>query len=348
MDPPRVNNETELVAEPRLLLGKDGERLVLIVKATFERPVGAATLELAQPRDQRGIRSADVPWGDLAKSSIKYPSDLCIAKPGTDVIVVAAAHAPGGRPMPSFDAGVRVGSLERTIRVFGPRVWGADGSSLSEPRPTTGIEVRYDYAWGGLDMSQPDAPLEEPRNPVGTGVVRDLSTLTHKPAPCIEDPGYPIVSVRTRPPPAGLGAIGRHWEPRRRHLGTYDADWHEQRAPLLPMDFDDRANLCASPGLTATPPLKGGEDVALLNLTPGRETVSFRLPKVRVTASLYAKGRETQTFVPYLDTVVIDTLGVPEGSDVRVELVWRAAFRPPRRLKDARIVVTEEELEVAA
>ena len=34
-------------------------------------------------------------------------------------------------------------------------------------------------------------------------------------------------------------------------------------------------------------------------------------------------------------------------SDVLVELVWRAAFRPPRRLKDAKIVVTEEEEETA-
>jgi hypothetical protein len=291
---------------------------------------------------RRGIRGRDVPWGDPEKSSLKYPSDLCLIKPGTDVIVVAAAHAPGGKPVPWFDAGVLVGPLEKTVRVFGLRVWEANGSGLSAPRPTAGVELRYDYAWGGSDMSDPAKPTEEPRNPVGLGVARDPATLTHHPAPMIEDPQNLLASVRTRPPPAGLGAIGRHWEPRRRFLGTYDEAWLEQRAPLLPLDHDDRANLCASPGLTAVPPLAGGEDVALLNLTPGGGTVTFRLPRLRVQIALHAPGREPEVLRPYVDTVLIDTVRVPETSDVVVELVCRAVFRPPRRMKDAKIVVTEE------
>src|SRR5436853_602306 len=107
MDPPQIDNRTELAAQPRVLMAKDGERVVL---------------------------------------------------------------------------------LEKTIRVFGLRVWGANGSSLTAPRPTTGVEVRYDHAFGGLDVSDPQKPVEEPRNPVGTGIARDLSVLTHQPAPMIEDP----------------------------------------------------------------------------------------------------------------------------------------------------------------
>ena len=202
--------------------------------------------------------------------------------------------------------------------------------------------MRYDHAWGGLDVSDPLKPAEEPRNPVGMGIARDPAALTHQPAPSIEDPANLIASVRTRPPPAGLGAVGRHWEPRRRFLGTYDAAWLEKRAPLLPLDHDDRANLCASPGLTAAPPLAGGEDVALLNLTPGGGSLSFRLPRMRITTTLHAPGREPETQTPYLDTVLIDTVRVPETSDVLVEMVWRAVFRPPRRMKGARLVVTEE------
>jgi hypothetical protein len=327
-----------------MLMTKDGERLVLIVKGTFARVAAEPVLELVSAAERRGIRGQDIPWGDLEKSSIKYPSDLCVAKPGTDVIVVAAAHAPGGKAVPFFDAGVRVGSLEKAIRVFGLRVWAENGSALSAPRPTTGIEVRYDHAWGGLDVSDPAAPVEDARNPLGLGIARDPATLTHQPVPMIEDPADLITSVRTRPAPAGLGAIGRHWEPRRRFLGTYDAAWLKTRAPLLPLDHDDRANLCASPGLTAVPPLLGGEDVALLNLTPGGGTAGFRLPRLRVSTALHAKGREPETLLPYLDTVLIDTVRVPESTDVIVELVWRAAFRPPRRMKDARLVVTAEAL----
>ncbi|MDI1443566.1 DUF2169 domain-containing protein [Polyangium sp. 6x1] len=340
MDAPRLNNKSEFRVSPLPLIGKDGERLVVIVKATFVLVPGEGEVEFAERAQQRAIRGADVPWGDPEKSSIKYPSDLCVTKPGTDVIVVASAHAPGGKAVPSFDAGVRVGPLEKIVRVFGLRVWEAKGSGLSAPRPTTGIELRYDYAWGGLDTSDLIRPVEEPRNPVGLGIARDPEMLTHKPAPFIEDPSQPIHSVSTRPPPAGLGAIGRHWEPRRRFLGTYDDAWRKQRAPLLPLDHDDRANLRASPGLTAVPPLRGGEDVALLNLTPGGGTTSFRLPKIRVAVTLKAKDRAPETLAPHVDTVLIDTLA---SNGVAVELVWRAAFQPPRRMKDAEIIVVEKE-----
>jgi hypothetical protein len=344
MDAPSLDNKTAFAVQPIPLLGKDGERLVVVVKATFVRRPGDSVLELCRGDGRRGVRPADVPWGDPEKSSIRYPSDFCIAKPGTDVVVVAAAHAPGGKATPSFDAGVRVGPLEKTVRVFGLRVWQENGAGLSAPRPTTGTELRYDYAWGGLDASDPARIVEEPRNPVGRGIARDAASLTHQPAPSIEDPLQPIESARTKPPPAGMGAIGRHWEPRRAHLGTYDAKWLQERAPLLPLDHDDRANLCGSPGLIATPPLVGGEDVALLNLRPGGGALSFELPKIRVTATLVAPGRDPQKLTPYLDTVVLDALDTPEEVDVVVELVWRAAFKPPRRMKDARIVVEEEEL----
>jgi hypothetical protein len=342
MDQPRVENRTDFRAEPFLLLGREGERLALIVKATFVKRPGEAGLALAPA--QRALRSADVPWGDPEKSSIKYPADLCLHKPGTDVIVVAAAHAPGGRPVPWFDAGVRVGPLTKSLRVFGLRVWEAEGSGLAAPRPTSGIEVRYEHAFGGLDLSDPEAPLEEPRNPVGSGIARDPATLTHTPAPCLEDPGDLLTSARSRPAPAGLGAIGRHWQPRRRHLGSHDAAWLAERAPLPPLDQDDRANLSASPGLTAVPPLQGGEEAALVALTPGGGAVSFRLPRIELTVTLRAPGREPETLRPYLDTVLLDTQSPGDGVEVLVELCWRAAFRPPRRLKDATLVVTEREV----
>lgn len=341
MDSPRVHNETDFIAEPRMLVGKTGEKLVLVVKATFEWQPGDGMPEIAPKKRQRGIRDADVPWGDPKKSSIKYPADTCITKPGTDVIVVAAAFSPKNKAVTSFDAGVRVGGLEKTIRVFGLRVWESKGMGLSAPRPTTGVEIRYDYAWGGIDTTDPTEIVEEPRNPVGLGIAADPATLTHKPAPQIEDPSDLITSIRTKPTPAGLGAIGRHWEPRRKFLGTYDENWLTQRAPLLPLDHDDRANLCASPGLTAVPPFLGDEQVALLNLTPNGGSVSFRLPPIRLRIKMEAKGRAPETLQPYLDTVLLDTLAVPTPGDVTIELVWRAAFTPPRRMKDAEITISE-------
>lgn len=342
MDQPPVDNPTDLVAHPQVIADKEGERLVVMVKATFLREADG-TIELAPKRWQRKLRFADVPWGEPEKSSILYPADICVRKPGTDVIIVAKAHAPGGKPVPTFDAGVRVGPLQKIVRIFGLRVWAAEGTGLSPPRPVAEVEMRYDNAWGGIDDSDPDDILEEPRNPVGTGVTQDHGALTHKPAPSIEDPAEPILTSRTRPPPAGLGAIGRHWEPRRRHLGTYDPKWLEDRAPLPPKDQDDRMNLCATPDLVATPPLKGGEEAALHNLMPGGGTMSFLLPKLCVSVEFRVKGRPHEVIRPYLDTILIDTLANPREQDkpLTIEYVWRASVKAPRRMADASVRIRE-------
>lgn len=338
MDAPPLDNDTDYLAEPRLLMGRDGEALAVLVKATFE--VWEQQAELAPSGRQRPVRSADEPWGQPDVSSIRYPSDLCLHKPGTDVVVVASAHAPHGQPVPSFDASVKVGALERAVRVFGLRVWEGRGSGLSSPKPTTGCAVRYDFAWGGSDFSDPSAPVEEARNPVGRGVVRDRAALTHQEAPCIEDPFRLIGSADTAPEPGGLGAIGRHWMPRRQYLGTYDLAWQENLAPLLPQDFDDRANLCATPGLTATTPLAGGETVGLLNLTPGGGAVSFALPRVRPVVRCQREGQSPEEQRPFLDTVLIDTHDTEPKAVV--EMVWRAVFPPPRRMKQVVLEVEED------
>src|SRR6478736_438969 len=170
MDLPPLDNQTEFTVHPQLALGKEGEMLLCMVKATFELSPGASEPELAPEERARPLRFADVPWGEPEKSSLLFPSDLCVKKPGTDVVVAAVARAPGGQPTPSFDAFVRVGHLSKALRLFGMRLWQADGSGLSSPRPVTEVEVRYDNAWGGSDDSDPANFVEESRNPVGLGV----------------------------------------------------------------------------------------------------------------------------------------------------------------------------------
>ncbi len=359
---PRVENETDFLAQPHLLVDADGEKLCLIVKATLEHEPGPprgpdGTFSVAPKRRRRGIRPADVPWGKPDVASIRYPADLCVRKPGTDVIVVARAFAPRGEPVPRFDCGARLGKVSKVVRITGARAWASGGDSITEPRPVEALDVRYDYAFGGFDDSDPERPVEDPRNPVGLGVAADGASLEGAPAPQIEDPMDPIIRASARPKPAGLSAIGRSFEPRRKRFGTYDADWLENRSPLPPPDFDDRANLAATPELVATPPLVGGEEGALTNLTPGGGTIAFVLPRIRLTIAFAVPGGDVETVRPYLDTVVLDTLGPiehreiskvdpdypppPEGP-LTVELVWRASILAPRRIGDATVHVREE------
>lgn len=332
-----LDNRTDFAVHHQVLLDAEGEKLVAMVKATFE--LHGAALVVAPAERTRGIRFVDVPWDKERPESIAYPADVCLHKPGTDVVFVARACAPGGRPEPTFAVRVEVGPLCRSLQVFGQRLWVSNGGGLTAPQPIAEIDLRYDYAWGGRDDSDPAKLVEEPRNPVGMGVTRDPAALTHRPAPNIEDPAIPIRSVRTAPPPAGIGVVGRSWEPRRRYAGTYDAAWQELRAPLLPDDFDDRYNLCASPGLIAVPPLAGGEPVRLLNLMPGGGALTFELPRVKIEIELRVKDREPAVFTPHLDTVLVDTYAPSDQKPPAVELVWRASVKAPRKLKDARILV---------
>lgn len=354
---PRIVNDTDFVAEPHVLVDRDGEKLCVIVKATFELAVDPTlatdgTFTVAPRERRRGIRAADVPWGKPEVSSIRYPSDLYVNKPGTEVIVVAVAHAPGGKPVSSFEAGARVGRLSRTVRVTGPRVWVADGSGLTSPGELTSLPMRWEHSFGGFDRTDPDQPVEDAQNPIGTGVARDPASLTNKPAPQVEDPSEPLKDIGSKPKPAGLGPLGRHWEPRRKLWGSYGGDWVEKRAPLPPLDFDDRASFSAPAQLVATPALTGGEEGSLENLTPGGGTINFALPRLDVKITYRARNQEPISFSPSVDTIVLDTVAVPPPTPDRsgrraracplaIELVLRASVPAPRRWGAGEVLVTE-------
>ncbi len=341
VDQPPLDNQTDFIAHPQLLLDKDGEKLVAMVKATWVLPPGGDDLELAAEEHQRGLRAAAIPWGLPGESSTLFPADFCVRKPGTDVVLVARGYAPQSQPVEQFDVSVRVGPVSKVLRVFGLRVWEAAGAGLSSPRPISELDLRYEHAWGGAEFNDDGQGVEEARNPMGCGVVLDPDSLTHQPAPQIEDPFNLISSVSSEPAPAGVGAIQRHWQPRRGYCGSYDEKWLDERAPLLPSDEDDRVNQVATPDLIATTPLRGGEAVALAGTMPGGGGVSFSLPQVAVEIEFQVKDRAPEVFRPHLDTVIIDQLFGVGGAQPTVELVWRAAIVAPRRMKDGEVIVRE-------
>lgn len=340
MDSPPLDNQTEFEVHPQLLLTREGERLLVVVKATFELALGSSVLALAPADRARPIRFADEPWEAPEVDSIRYPSDVTAEKAGTDVVFVGAAHAPHAAPVPYFDAYLRVGPVAKAVRVFGLRVWEARGAALSAPRPTLGQVLRYDYAFGGRDLSDPEHVTEEARNPVGLGVATNLSALTHQVGPSIEDPNEPIGSARSRPAPIGLGVVGRSFAPRRELAGTFDEAWLEMRAPLPPVDEDPAFHQVASPGLVARPHLSGGEECALLNLGKAG-SITFALPAIRLTIEGSYTRREPVIVRPPLDTVLIDTLGMSAEEPAVVELVYRALLPYPRKLADCLITVRE-------
>lgn len=340
MSPP-IDNRSEFVAFPQLLVDRDGEKLVTMVKATFALPPGDDTLELVPRNRARGLRPIDVPWGLPGETTSMFPGDFCVRKPTTDVVVVARAHAPRQTSRDHFDVSVRVGPLTKVLRIFGPRVWQAKGTAISAARPARDLDLRWEHAWGGLARDDAGHVAEEPRNPMGRGIALDPNALTHQLAPQIDDPFHPLRSIETRPPPAGMGPVMVHWEPRRSLQGSYDETWLDERAPLLPSDHDDRANQMATPDLVAKSPLRGGEEVALVGLRPGGGSLAFLLPKVAVEIEVRVKGCDPVKSRPILDTIVIDQLLGPNPGLPLVEMVWRLAVPAPKRLDEAKVTVSE-------
>lgn len=287
------------------------------------------------------IRLADVLWDPEhpERSSVRYPADVCLERPGTDVIVNGSAVAPHEQTQPSLIASVRVASLLSAVRVTGTRAWVhvLGEVRLGNPTPFRAVPIRWELAWGGSDFTDPRNPLEEPRNPVGKGIARDPRTLDGTPGPQIEAVDEPITSATQRYTPAGFGALGRHWSPRRERVGTVDESWMRERMPLWPADTDARMHQCAAPALTSPEHLRGGEEVELVNLHPAGP-MRFTLPRPRYFVGMKLDGALSET-PPVLDAVLI------EPGERRFEMTWRSVLSMPARLSRVEFIQVHEKTE---
>jgi len=287
------------------------------VKATFE--LGSKGVPLA--KDQAGLVLADEYWGEPNVSSLKYAAEVCLTKPTTDVILSGHAYSRGGRATVT-NVRLKVGGMEKTIRVFGNRIWqsGPAGLCISSPEPFDKMPLRYELAFGGTDR-KPEDPQKidsEPRNPIGRGLVPSKSKTPRNgiPLPNLEDPRQLIASPKDRPPPACFAPICAHWQPRLAFAGTYDETWQKQRAPFLPADFNSRFFQVAPPDLIAPSFLRGGEAVEIDGASPDGP-VRLRLPLCTVEMTFHLDGKAC-TPPAHLDTVGL------EPDQRRFWLIWRA------------------------
>jgi len=160
-----------------LVPGKDAEgqdALVLIAKRTYrlDPATGACTLDGidAQPP----IHGDDVyaEGGDFFTDVLAEDGEMAPWKPKVDVVVRATAYAPGGKPVPRFEAAVKVGPWQKRLAVIGNRrcTWQPPKKEtkketvfrpplVSEPEPIAECPVTWRHAYGG---SSPILPLIPP------------------------------------------------------------------------------------------------------------------------------------------------------------------------------------------
>lgn len=315
-------NETKLAAGWTMGFDPDGRELIVVVaKATFRFPPSGGSLELAP--EQVPLIEADEFTGEPGRSAVLYETDYAHRKPRCDILLNGSAHAPDGRPTTEVRVGLQVAQMHKAFTVVGDRFWDAGllGSRPSEPRPFVSMPISYDCAFGGTDIEtdDPKRVATYASNPVGRGYypLGPGERLLGRPLPNTCEDGRPVMSRDGPYKPMAFGALGRNFSTRHPLAGTYDQDWSDHRVPYWPVDFD-YAYFQAAPLEQQIPYPRGWEQVALINLTPeGRST--FRLPDMRVSATLIRHKGEDQLCEAVLDTILI------EPDDCRLMLTWRAA-----------------------
>jgi hypothetical protein len=295
----------------------DTAAVTAIAKATYTFSPGKT--ELAS--EQIPISFADQFYEEADGGGIRYESDMVPYKPNTDIVLSGSAHAPDGEPTTELDVGLKLGPMEKRLRVFGKRLWNfkrvlSKRYVITDARPFVKCPIRYSRAFGGTDQSTGEFCDQ---NLIGTGFYspKTKTKLAGRPLPRIEDPRRLIRNPKDHPPPAGFGFYHRAWQPRAAYAGTYDETWRVERSPRLPENFDYRYYNGAHPDLQAKGYLRGDEPVELTHLTPeGR--LQFNLPGVVPVCRLQPKGEdEADTIAMNLDTVFI-------ASDERTLcMVWR-------------------------
>lgn len=193
-------------------------------------------------------------------------------------------------------------------------------------------------------------PYAYPRNPTGRGfTIRGLDDGAELPR--IEDPDDLLTPERrvageafdwsSMPMPAGLGWFGHLWFPRCVFFGFVPevdrpSEAREVVRGLVPLEMiaegahfrrmDPRFSCAASPGLSV-PYLRGGETIALENLSRAHARLELTLPTDRPTLRCDGrKGRMLDT-EPVLHSVLV------EPDEERVTIVWRGSAPAVRRYR---------------
>jgi hypothetical protein len=334
----QLKNSTPFAGAIALLPDTQGvDTVFAIVKATF-----ALTEALSVAEQQVPIVPTDQYYGDPTASSVRAPSDICLGKPGTDVVLMGSAFAPGGRATWGMDVSLAVGPLSKTVRVSGDRIWeaGPAGAVVTHVAPFERMPLVWERAYGGVDETE-NGPVAHAGNPAGCGFrgPRTLTPVHGALLPNLEDPAAPIMSPSASPPPACFAPIASHWEPRRSYAGTYDDAWQSARAPYLPQDFDSRFFQVAPAGLSTSGHLRGGEWVHASGVT-ANGLLQFQLPAIAIDVC-FRLGRRDEERRALLDTVIIE----PDVG--RVIMVWRATLTCDKRALRVREVETRLATHVA-
>lgn len=332
----QVTNRTPFAADYAWVVDKEGNKhWLVVVKATFTIQDDGRCCLSGENLPVFQIAQA---YGEFGKTSLRYESDLSGVKPTTDILVRGDAIVPNGKTVTELDVLLRVGKINKRLRVTGDRIWEKGllgGVKISAPLPFKRMPLVYERAFGGWDRSatKPEDHRLEARNPIGAGFAVRSENCENLRLPNIEYPDQLITSWKDHPAPAGFNAVDCAWSPRRELAGTYDDNWRKNRFPMWAVDFDPHYNNCAPGDQQSEKYLAGGERVDVVNMSESG-ALSFEIPRVQPFFRTRF-GNERVDHAGQLCTVLVEP-NVP-----RVILAWQTAIVCNRRaeLLDETLVV---------
>ncbi len=326
-------NHTPFSASLSVFPDLDGvECAYAIVKASFElKPDGPIAAQQQAP-----LVAADVFRAEPDKSSLRFAGEFSLPKPATDILLMGNALAPRENTRVA-EAGLKLGALAKTLRLFGNRHWQKTdmGWEATMPDVWESMPLRWELAFGGVAPAEDDKPpVYESRNPVGRGLNGSREReWAGRPLPNIEDPAQLIRHPSDRPAPVCFAPVAPSWSPRREYAGSYDEAWLKNRAPYLPRDFDPQFLQTAPSGLIAAGYLRGGEPVELSGFSHDGP-IRFQLPVCTLNLAFDFAGNILER-TPQLETVLI------EPDIRRLQLLWRAGIRVDKQLLKLREVIVD-------
>ncbi|CAM2011299.1 DUF2169 family type VI secretion system accessory protein [Acanthopleuribacter pedis] len=301
---------------------RGGQHLTAVLSATFLLPAaGAYPHGPLQPAARQKSVSRGERFTAGPESSLLADQQAVLFRPGCDIALYGKARTPGAVPLTEMETHLKVGSVEKRVRVYGDRVWKRRlvGLTPSAPEAFAEMPLVYERAYGGRSRyPRGQSGGLDTRNPVGIGYYESKRAAAGQPLPNLENPGALIQRYTDRPFAAGYGLISPSWPSRARYAGTFDSFWLAERAPRYPRDIQPRFFQAAHPDLQTLNPLRGDEKVCLTGFSH-EGTIQFNLPGLEFLCRCVFRSRRDAGAMA-LDGLYFDT---EAGT---VELVYRASF----------------------
>jgi len=237
-----------------------------------------------------------------------------------EVILHARCYTPEGKAMQACPVSFRLGSISKSLYVFGDRRWNKTAgisTGISDPVPFTSMDITWENAFGGEGYKL---------NPRGKGAteIKDSAGHSNFPLPNIEDPRDLVCAAGKKYKPVSFDYMGpeRTASEEIDKLGTYDEKWLIYNWPYLPDDFDLQAGYAAPRDQRLKEGFfNGDEEIVLKNMHPKKSAIKTKLPGIRIRG-FFKGSRFEKSFFEEL-TMELDKIWIFPHLETGI-LIWHA------------------------